>query len=114
MVALAQGGRRGRSFGGSYRHNFAATSQPKRAVQGPKRRLRAVADAQVAKALPKLDQFPSPQPLSEQEKLLASYVAVYPKQAAVLARLRTEELERERIEQQSKSASKHAADFDQE
>ena len=92
----------------------AATSQPTKAVQRPKRRLQPAADTQVAKALPKLDQFPSPQPLSEQEKLLASYVAVYPKQAALLARLRTEELERERIEEQSKSASKGAADFDQE
>ena len=93
---------------------LAASSQPKKAVQRPTRRVHAVADIQVPKALPKLDQFPSPQPLSEQEKLLASYVAVYPKQAALLAKLRTEELERERIEQQSKSASKHAADFDQE
>jgi hypothetical protein len=94
--------------------DVAATSQPKKAVQRPKRRLLAEADTQVAKAQPKLDQFPSPQPLSEQEKLLASYVAVYPKQAALLAKLRTEELERERIEQQSKSASKHPADFNQE
>ena len=91
-----------------------ATSRPTKAVQRPKRRLQAAADTQVAKALPKLDQFPSPQPLSEQEKLLASYVTVYPKQAAFLARLRTEELERERIEEHSKSASKDAADFDQE
>lgn len=93
---------------------LAANSQPRKAVQRPRRRLHAVAEIQVPKAVPKLDQFPSPQPLSEQEKLLASYVAVYPKQAALLAKLRTEELERERIEQQSKSASKHAADFDQE
>jgi len=94
--------------------DLAATSQPKKAVQRPKRRLHAEPDTQVAKAQPKLDQFPSPQPLSEQEKLLASYVTVYPKQAALLAKLRTEELERERIEEQSKSASKDAADFDQE
>ena len=93
---------------------LAASSQQRKAVQRPTRRVHAVADIQVPKALPKLDQFPSPQPLSEEEKLLASYVAVYPKQAALLAKLRTEELERERIEQQSKSASEHAADFDQE
>ena len=92
----------------------AASAQAKPTMKRPKRRLQAPADTQVAKALPKLDQFPSPQPLSEQEKLLASYVEVYPKQAAVLAKLRTEELERERIEEQSKSGSKDAADFDQE
>jgi len=89
---------------------LAASSQPRKAVQRPTRRGHAVADIRG----PKLDQFPSPQPLSDQEKLLASYVAVYPKQAALLAKLRTEELERERIEQQSKSASEHAAGFDQE
>lgn len=94
--------------------DVAATSQPKKAVQRPKRRLHVEPDTQVAKAQPKLDQFPSPQPLSEQEKLLAGYVAVYPEQAALLARLRTQELERERIEQRSKSTSKDAADFDQE
>jgi hypothetical protein len=93
---------------------LAEGSQPRNAVPRPTRRVHDVAEIQVPKALPKLDQFPSPQPLSEQEKLLASYVAVYPKQAALLAKLRTEELERERIEQQSKSASKPAADFDQE
>src|SRR2546423_502696 len=68
---------------------LAASSQQRKAVQRPTRRVHAVADIQVPK-VPKLDQFPSPQPLSEQEKLLASYVAVYPKQAALLAKLRTE------------------------
>jgi hypothetical protein len=46
-------------------------------------------------AEPKLDVFPSPLPLSEQEKMLASYVAEYPKEAALIARLRTEALQRE-------------------
>src|ERR1700685_237668 len=44
---------------------------------------------------PKLDVFPSPLPLSEQEKMLASYVAEYPKEAALIAQLRTEALQRE-------------------
>jgi hypothetical protein len=48
---------------------------------------------------PKLDQFPSPQPLSEQEKILLSYVAAYPERAVLLARLRTEELRQERVEE---------------
>ena len=91
-----------------------ATSQPGKAVQRPKRRLHAARDTQVAEAPPKLEQFPSPQPLTEQERLLASYIAVYPRQAALLAKLQTEELERERIEQQRKSGAKHAADFDQQ
>src|SRR3954468_24420124 len=79
---------------------LAASSEATKVIQRPKRRMHALNDSQVAKVLPKLDQFPSPQPLSEQERLLASYVAVYPKQAALLAKVRTEELERERIEEQ--------------
>ena len=39
---------------------------------------------------PKLDQFPSPQPLSEQEKLLAQYVAERPREAEMVARMRAE------------------------
>ncbi len=35
---------------------------------------------------PKLSQFPSPQPLSEQERLLQKYVAEYPEQAGRPAR----------------------------
>jgi hypothetical protein len=38
---------------------------------------------------PKLDQFPSPQPLSEQEKLLQNYVARYPEHAVLVARALT-------------------------
>jgi len=34
---------------------------------------------------PRLEQFPSPRPLSEQEKLLVAYASEYPKQAAELA-----------------------------
>jgi hypothetical protein len=43
-------------------------------------------------ALPKLDQFPSSQPLSEQEKMLASYVYLYPRDAALIAEARMESL----------------------
>jgi hypothetical protein len=46
-------------------------------------------------AKPRLDVFPSPRPLSEQEKMLASYVSEYPKEAALIAQLRTEALQRE-------------------
>lgn len=34
---------------------------------------------------PRLEQFPSPRPLSEQEKLLVAYASEYPKQAAEVA-----------------------------
>jgi hypothetical protein len=48
--------------------------------------------ATVVAANPKLDQFPSPQPLSEQEKLLQNYVARYPEHAVLVARALTNAL----------------------
>jgi hypothetical protein len=48
---------------------------------------------------PKLEQFPSPQPLSEQEKILARYVAKFPEHAALIAQARTEELRRDDAEE---------------
>jgi hypothetical protein len=41
---------------------------------------------------PKLDVFPSPQPLSEQEKMLVAYVAQHRQQAVLIARARMAEL----------------------
>ena len=54
---------------------------------------------------PKLDQFPSPQPLSEQEKIMAMYINEYPENAALIAEARMEALhqdmeERRRIAEQ--------------
>jgi hypothetical protein len=53
----------------------------------------------VASANPKLDQFPSPQPLSEQERLLENYVAKYPERAVLLARARWEAVQRDQLEE---------------
>ncbi len=50
---------------------------------------------------PKREQFPSPAPLSEQEKLLARYVSEYPREAALEARAQTELLKREETERQA-------------
>lgn len=70
-----------------------------RPVPGRSKSASARAHVSVAKsALPRLDQFPSPQPLSEQEKIMASYVADYPEQAALLAQARTEALRRDEEE----------------
>ena len=46
----------------------------------------------------KLDQFPSPQPLSEQEKMLADYAAEFQEQAVLIARFNEEDLRRDRME----------------
>lgn len=50
-------------------------------------------------AVPKLEQFPSPQPLSDQEKLLMSYVARDPENAVLVSRARAEALARDRAEE---------------
>jgi hypothetical protein len=39
---------------------------------------------------PKLEQFPSPSPMNEQEKMLARYVQEFPQRAALVARAQTE------------------------
>ena len=44
----------------------------------------------VAPTGPKLEQFPSPRPLSEQEKLLAEYVSQFHDEAVLVARARAE------------------------
>jgi hypothetical protein len=58
-------------------------------------------------ATPKLDQFPSPRPLSEQEQILMSYVARYPENAALVAQAQAEERERE---EEAAEAAKDTAD----
>jgi hypothetical protein len=54
---------------------------------------------------PKLEQFPSPQPMSEQEKILASYIAQYPEHAALIAEARSEALKKDRREEEETGAS---------
>ena len=44
---------------------------------------------------PRLEQFPSPHPLSEQEKLLAQYVEERPQEAMVVAKMRAELLKQD-------------------
>jgi hypothetical protein len=48
---------------------------------------------------PRLEQFPSPRPLSDQEKILASYVARYPEHATLIAQARAEALRRDAAEE---------------
>jgi|GEM_PF-3091893 len=56
-------------------------------------------------ATPKLDQFPSPLPLSRQEQILADYVAQFSEQAFLIARFNNEEIQREQIEMLGKPQS---------
>jgi len=54
------------------------------------RRGRRAASIEVTAANPKLEVFPSPQPMSEQERLLTNYVAQHSDRAAVIAEARME------------------------
>jgi hypothetical protein len=49
-------------------------------------------------AVPKLDQFPSPQPLTEEERILADYVRHFQDQAVQIARVANAEVQRDRME----------------
>jgi hypothetical protein len=70
----------------------------------PARRTVRHPQAVVASA-PKLDQFPSPKPLSEQEAILARYITNDPAHAALIAQARTEELRRDSAEEMGETAS---------
>jgi hypothetical protein len=45
-----------------------------------------------------LEQFPTPTPLSDQEKLLARYVQEFPQRAALIARAQTQLRKRDEFE----------------
>jgi hypothetical protein len=53
---------------------------------------------------PKLEEFPSPHPLSAQEKILVNYVTQYPQHAALIAQARTEALHRDKTEEMRAAA----------
>lgn len=73
--------------------------QPHHAGYGRRLRPHAVIHpTTIVASVPKLDQFPSPQPLSEQEAILASYVIKYPEHAALIAQARAQELRQDRAE----------------
>lgn len=59
----------------------------------PRRRgMRTQTQQEIIAAAPKLDVFPSPLPLSEQEKILSLYVEKYPEHAALVAEARMDAL----------------------
>ena len=69
------------------------TEPPTRSLRRSKSR--RAPERQAVAAGPKLDVFPSPLPLSEQEKILAAYVAQYPGHAALVAEARMDDLRHE-------------------
>jgi hypothetical protein len=82
------------------------TIQPHEAGLAKRRKPRPIpGPAKVIAPEPKLDEFPSPQPLSEQEIILTHYVRNYPEHAALIAQARTDELRRDSAEEMSEPAS---------
>jgi hypothetical protein len=71
----------------------ASGAPPRKSI--PHRTPRHRPKGDVVAAGPKLDVFPSPLPLSEQEKILASYVAQDPQRAALVAEARMDDLRHE-------------------
>ena len=55
----------------------------------------------VVTTAPRRELFPSPRPLSEQEEILARYVATYPEHATLVAAARAEALRRDAVEELS-------------
>jgi hypothetical protein len=55
-------------------------------------------ESRIEVSVPRLEQFPSPQPLSEQEELLADYIEQFPHQAVLVARAQTQLMKQEMME----------------
>jgi len=63
---------------------------------------------------PRLEQFPSPQPLSEQEKLLANYVRERPQEAGLVARARQQLRQEALLEMEKQNhVPEHSQEFEQ-
>ena len=94
------------------------TNEPEKTIRrhspGPAQRSNHRSDSQLAAAAPKLDQFPSPHPLSDQEKLLARYVAEYPEHAVLVARAQAEALRRDQEEEMRYDGRAHDNDSPQQ
>jgi hypothetical protein len=69
-----------------------------------RRKVQHPMEREVVAAQPKLDVFPSPLPLSEQEKILAIYVAQFPEHAALVAEARMDALRQQDEERRSMMA----------
>jgi hypothetical protein len=70
-------------------------------------------ESAVVASAPKLDQFPSPQPLSVQERMLTDYVAEHHQQAVLIAQARMVELKQdlaEEMELASATSNRQAPD----
>jgi hypothetical protein len=91
-------------------NNGSGSIRPHEMGSGRRLKSGAVHPATVVAPVPKLEHFPSPQPLSDQEAILVRYITNYPQHAALIAQARTEALSRDRAEEMRDGA--HASDGD--
>lgn len=86
--------------------------------QASSRRIRTIprpARSHVAEpVLARLDQFPSPQPLSEQEVILARYLEQFPREAGLMAQAQTQLTRQEVLERETQLGSEIPPDFEQQ
>lgn len=54
----------------------------------------------IRRSIPRLEQFPSPQPLSKQEEVLARYIQQFPREAVLVAQAQTQLSKQEMMEQE--------------
>ena len=104
-TSVESGGQNGQLLAGDVRNPPPLISSARRNQTNRDRRRQPTVAAG-----PKLEQFPSPQPMSEQEKILASYVAQYPEHAALIAEARSEALRKDRREEEETGASTGSRD----
>jgi ribosome-binding protein aMBF1 (putative translation factor) len=88
-----------------------AGAEQKAAIRRPKRRLHAATRTDAAKAVSKLDQFPSPQPLTKEERMLAEYVGQHYHEAVLIARAQ-EEASRKDLEEERRYSKGNRDDDD--
>lgn len=75
---------------------------------------RAPHSSQVATTAPRLSQFPSPEPMSDQEKMLADYAAEFQEQAVLIARFNEEDLRHDRLELIENAQNPNSTRFENE
>jgi hypothetical protein len=92
------------------RANVTAHGNEARVMMASRRRRKG----QVVAPVPRLEQFPSPQPLSEQEALLARYIEQFPHEAGLVARAQTQLMKQEMMELEPAPESAVSTDSQQE
>jgi hypothetical protein len=80
--------------------NYAVAKVTPSMAQGPRKLAHTSRPAPAVETIaePRLGQFPAPQALSEQEEMLASYIAQFPHEAVVAARAQTETRKQDQLE----------------